>query len=153
VIASVGDPSKSGAIERLGADEVFSYRDCKVSERLGELTNGDGVDAVLDTVGGELFEAHLRALRRDGRLVTCGAHAGEHVTLDIVRLFQHGWRILGFRVATPQEIRTSLRLALDRLIDVPVAATFPMERAADAHEQLAQRKHVGKLVLVRDGHD
>jgi NADPH:quinone reductase-like Zn-dependent oxidoreductase len=153
VIASVGEPSKAGAIERLGADEVFSYRDSEVSERLSELTGGDGVDAVLDTVGGELFEAHLGALRRDGRLVTCGAHAGEHVSLDIVRLFQHGWRILGFRVATPHEIRTSLRLALDGLIDIPVAATFPMERAADAHEQLAQRRHVGKLVLVREGHD
>lgn len=149
VVATVGNADKVAAVERLGADVVFSYRDESVSERIAELTDGQGVDAVLDTVGGERFVQHLRTLRRDGRLATCGAHAGAEVTVDVIELFQHGWRILGFRLASPEEIRTSLRYALEGVITVPVAATFPMAEAARAHEFLARRDHVGKVVLVR----
>jgi NADPH:quinone reductase-like Zn-dependent oxidoreductase len=148
VIATVGDPQKLGAVFALGADEAFSYREHPVRDTIAELTHGHGVDAVLDTVGGELFGVHLSALRPDGRLVSCGAHAGEIVALDMIELFRHGHRILGFRVATPDDIKQSLRMALDGRIDVPVARTFPLREAAGAHEFLARREHVGKVVLT-----
>jgi len=81
--------------------------------------------------------------------VTCGAHAGEVVPLDIVKLFQHGHRILGFRVSTPDEIRTSLAMALDGRIRVPIDRTFPLRETAAAHAYMAERRHIGKIVLVR----
>jgi NADPH:quinone reductase-like Zn-dependent oxidoreductase len=148
VIASVGTPAKLDAVAALGADEVFCYRDVAPGEAVARWTAGRGVDAVLDTVGGRLFAEHLGALAPDGRLATCGAHAGEHVTVDLVDLFQRGRRILGFRVARPDEIERALRLALDGRIRVPVAATYPLAEAAEAHVALERRDHVGKLVLV-----
>jgi NADPH:quinone reductase-like Zn-dependent oxidoreductase len=81
--------------------------------------------------------------------VTCGAHAGEVVALDIVELFRNGHRILGFRVATPDQIRDALAMALDGRIRVPVATTFPLSDAAEAHAFMDERRHVGKIVLVR----
>jgi NADPH:quinone reductase-like Zn-dependent oxidoreductase len=71
------------------------------------------------------------------------------VKLDIIDLFRRGHRILGFRVATPDEIRQSLQMALDGRIRVPVAGTFPLRKAAAAHAFLARREHVGKVVLTR----
>jgi NADPH:quinone reductase-like Zn-dependent oxidoreductase len=149
VIATVGDPAKLELVRALGADEAFSYRESDVEAAVAELTAGRGVDAVLDTVGGPLFGAHLRALRPDGRLATCGAHAGEVVELDLIELFRRGQRILGFRMATPEEFRLSLRMALDGRITTPVAATFPLSRAGEAHAYLDRREHVGKVVLTR----
>jgi NADPH:quinone reductase-like Zn-dependent oxidoreductase len=149
VIASVGSPAKIDAVADLGADEVFCYRDRPVADAIGDWTAGRGVDAVLDTVGGPLFVDHLEALRPDGRLATCGAHAGEHASVDLVRLFQTGRRILGFRVAAPEEIELALRLALDGRIRIPVAATYDLTDAAAAHAALERREHVGKLVLTR----
>jgi NADPH:quinone reductase-like Zn-dependent oxidoreductase len=148
VIATVGDPAKVAKVLELGADEAFSYREIPVREAVAELTGGRGVDAVIDTVGGELFGDHLGALAPDGRLATCGAHGGEVVKLDIVELFRRGHRILGFRMATPEEIRQSLRMALDGRIRVPVAGTFALREAAAAHVFLARRGHVGKVVLT-----
>ena len=85
----------------------------------------------------------------DGRLVTCGAHAGEVVPLDIVELFRRGHRILGFRVATPNEIsRRRLRWRWQGRISVPVDRTFRLAEAAEAHAYMAERRHVGKIVLV-----
>jgi NADPH:quinone reductase-like Zn-dependent oxidoreductase len=148
VIATVGDPAKLPGVLDLGADDVFSYQQHPVGEAVAELTGGRGVDAVIDTVGGERFAAHLGALATDGRLATCGAHGGEIVQLDIIELFRRGHRILGFRLATPEEIARSLRMALDGRIRVPLARTFPLHEAAAAHEFLARREHVGKVVLT-----
>ena len=150
VIASVGAPEKIDAVRQLGADMVFCYRDTPVAEAVAEATGGRGVDAVIDTTGGPRFGEHLAAMAPDGRLATCGAHAGEVVPLDIIELFRHGHRILGFRVATPDEIRTSLAMALDGAITVPVDRTFPTAEAAAAHAYMDERKHVGKIVLVSE---
>jgi NADPH:quinone reductase-like Zn-dependent oxidoreductase len=148
VLATVGDPAKLAMVREHGADEAFSYRDHPVTEKVMGLTGDRGVDAVIDTVGGELFGAHLAAMAPDGRLATCGAHAGEIVELDVIELFRRGHRILGFRVASPEEIKRSLRMALDGRIRVPVARSFSLPEAATAHEFLARREHVGKVVLT-----
>lgn len=148
VIATVGSDEKAARVRELGADDVFNYRTNPVGEVVAELTDGRGVDAVVDTVGGPLFGEHLRSMRPDGRLVTCGAHAGEVVELDIIDLFRRGRRILGFRVATPDEIELSLRMALDGQITVPVARTFPLNEAGAAHAFLDRREHVGKVILT-----
>jgi NADPH:quinone reductase-like Zn-dependent oxidoreductase len=149
VIASVGSPEKAQAVLELGADVVFCYRETPVAEAVAEATGGRGVDAVVDTVGGPLFGEHLAALAPDGRLATCGAHAGEVVELDLVELFRRGHQVRGFRVATPDEIRLGLELALGGNVRVPVARTFPLAEAGAAHELMARREHVGKIVLVR----
>jgi NADPH:quinone reductase-like Zn-dependent oxidoreductase len=141
VIASVGAPEKADAVRALGADVVFCYRDTPVAEAVAEATGGRGVDAVIDTTGGPRFGEHMAAM---------AAHAGEVVPFDIVELFRHGHRILGFRVATPDEIRRSLAMALDGAITVPVDRTFPTAEAAAAHAYMDERKHVGKIVLVSE---
>lgn len=147
VIASVGSTEKVSAVEELGADVVFSYKDASVNDVVQSATSGRGVDCVLDTVGGDMFDRHLEALRLDGRFVTCGAHAGEMVQLDIVRLFQHGHRIIGFGFASDDELRTALELVLDGRLTVPIAASFPLPEASLAHVALAERAHVGKVLL------
>ena len=148
VIASVGAPEKVDPVRALGADVVFCYREASVAEVVSEATEGRGVDVVVDTTGGPRFGEHLAAMAPDGRLVTCGAHAGEVVPLDVIELFRRGHRILGFRMASPGEIRTALRMALDGRIVVPVDRTFPLSAAADAHAYMDERRHVGKIVLV-----
>jgi NADPH:quinone reductase-like Zn-dependent oxidoreductase len=148
VIASVGSPEKVEGVQALGADVVFCYRETSVAEAVSEATEGRGVDVVVDTTGGPRFGEHLAAMAPDGRLVTCGAHAGEIVPLDVIELFRHGHRILGFRVATPDEIRTALRMVLDGRIMVPVDRTFRLAEAGDAHAYMDERRHVGKIVLV-----
>jgi NADPH:quinone reductase-like Zn-dependent oxidoreductase len=150
VIASVGSPEKIDPVRALGADAVFCYRETPVGDAVHAETDGEGVDAAVDTTGGPLFADHLGALRADGRLVTCGAHAGEVVSLDVVELFRNGHRILGFRVASPQEIRKPLDLVLDGMIGVPVDRTFSMSEAAAAHAYVDERRHVGKILFVRE---
>jgi NADPH:quinone reductase-like Zn-dependent oxidoreductase len=155
VIATTGSPAKRELIESLGADEVVlrgSHGEgaddpAAFTAALLE-AGGRRFDAVLDTVAGPQFGAHLEALRDDGVLVTCGAHAGEIVPLDVVKLFQHGWRITGFRIAPPDELRAAVDLIRSGAVRVPVARTFPMSQAAEAHRYLDRQQHVGKVLLT-----
>jgi NADPH:quinone reductase-like Zn-dependent oxidoreductase len=149
VIASVGSAEKADRVRDLGADEVFVHADVAPSAAVAELTGGAGVDAVLDTTAGPLLGEHLNSLRRDGRLAFCGAHAGETAEVDMLGVFVRGLRILGFRIATPDEIRTALALALEGSVRVPIDRTFDFSEAAAAHEYLHRREHVGKVLLTR----
>lgn len=152
VIATTGSPAKRELIEALGADQVVLRGDgtgepARYTEALLE-AGGRRFDAVLDTVGGPQFGAHLEALRDDGALVTCGAHAGEIVPLDVVKVFQYGWRIIGFRIAPPDELRAAVDLIRSGMVKIPVARTFPMSQAAEAHRYLDRQQHVGKVLLT-----
>jgi NADPH:quinone reductase-like Zn-dependent oxidoreductase len=149
VVATASSESKRELIESLGADEVVLGPRNDLRAALLK-AGGRRFDAVLDTVGGPRFRAHLEVLRDDGVLVTCGAHAGEIVDLDLVALFQHGWRITGFRIAPPDEMRAAVQLIRDGIVTIPVDRTFPMGQAAEAHRYLDQRQHVGKVVLIAD---
>ena len=120
-----------------------------MADAVAELTSGAGVGCVLDTVGGRQLSEHLAALRPDGRYVTCGAHAGEFVELDLVRFFQHGHRLIGFGFCTEDDLRDALAHVLEGRLEIPVAARYPMAEAAAAHRALDRREHVGKLVLHR----
>ncbi len=150
VVATVGATAKAEQVSSIGADMVIVRGEGDIARDLMLATSGRRFDAVLDTVGGELFVAHLSVLREEGTLVTCGAHAGEVVPLDLIHLFRNGWRIIGFRLAPPDELATSLELIRRGSIKVPIAATFPVSDAAAAHRFLERRQHVGKVLLVAE---
>jgi len=148
VAATVGTAAKAGQVAALGADMVIVREDGDIARGLLRATGGRRFDVVFDSVGGQLFGAHLSVLREEGTLVTCGAHAGEVVPLDLIPLFRNGWRIVGFRIAPPDDLSTSLELIRNGSIKVPIAATFPVSDAAAAHRFLERRQHVGKVLLV-----
>jgi NADPH:quinone reductase-like Zn-dependent oxidoreductase len=149
VVASVGSPEKLEAVRALGPDIVFCYSTDDTAAIIAEATGGRGVDVVIETVGGETFEQHMATLALDGRLAVCGVHGGAEVTLNLARTYSRGLQIRGFRLATGEELRTAIALALSGRVRIPIAATFPFEQAAGAHELLASRRIVGKIVLVR----
>jgi NADPH:quinone reductase-like Zn-dependent oxidoreductase len=148
VVATAGSAAKAELVSSLGADLAVVRSGGDIAADLLRATSGRRFDAVLDTVGGALFASHLSVLREEGRLVTCGAHAGEVVPLDLVPLFRNGWQIIGFRLAPPDDLAASLELIRRGDITVPIAATFPVSDAAAAHRFLERREHVGKVLLV-----
>ena len=148
VVGTVGSPDKTDHVRALGADEVVNHRVPNLAATLLDTTGGRRFDAVLDTVGGDHFGTHLSVLREDGCLVICGAHSGEVVSLDLIPLFQHGRRILGFRIAPPDELLAAINQVRNGEVTVPIAATFPLSQAGSAHQFLDRRTHVGKVLLV-----
>ena len=148
VLASAGSEEKLSRARADGASETINYQKENLTDRVRQLTDGNGVAAVLDCVGGAVFEASLAALAWNGRLVTIGAHAGETVRVDLIPLFRNQWSIIGSVNCTPRDIDAVFALLSDGRIQPHVHRTYPLEEAARAHEELEARRHYGKLLLI-----
>lgn len=157
VIATAGSDEKCRACERLGADAI-NYRTEDFVARTRALTNGSGADVILDIIGGEYVQRNLDSLALEGRLVQIGLQSGARAQISLLKVLQHRLTITGstLRARTPAEkghIARELEQQVWPLLEAgrvkPVIhATFPLERAADAHRIIDASAHVGKVVLV-----
>ena len=102
-IVTSGSDAKLEAARRLGADAGINHATADVVAEVRRLTGGRGADVVVDSVGEARWQDSLRALRRGGRLVICGATTGPMVSLDLRRLFWHQWSILGSTLGSRRE--------------------------------------------------
>jgi NADPH:quinone reductase-like Zn-dependent oxidoreductase len=147
----IGNASTDEKLERareLGMHEGINHATHDVAEEVRRITGGRGVDLVFEHVGGKLFQAGLDSLVKDGRLVTCGAHSGEVVPLDIIRLFRNQTTIIGSFVYTSAELEACLRLWQRGVLKPVVHSTFPLEQTADAFRLMEARGHFGKIVIT-----
>jgi NADPH:quinone reductase-like Zn-dependent oxidoreductase len=148
IIAVTGSPAKSARLRELGADAVIDFRHDDVPEKARHLTDGRGVDLVLDCVGGDLFVAGLRALRNCGRLVNIAQLGGEQVRFNLRELFPRGISIHGTRGSTRAIQEQVLQLLADGRIDPVLHAVLPLAEAAEAHRIFETEAPIGRIVLT-----
>ncbi len=148
VIATAGADHKLERARDLGAHETINYRELPIAETVLELTAGEGADLFIEHVGGDLFMDSLSALRKDGKLVTCGGHGGETPPIDLVELFRHEWQVIGSRIGTPDEMKLTMRLMGEGRLTPAVHAAIPLAEASEAHRIIERREQTGKVVLV-----
>lgn len=147
----VGTASSDEKLERaheLGMHVGINYRKQDVAEEVMRITGDRGADLVYEHVGGEAFQRGLDSLRKDGRLVTCGAHAGEVVSFDIIPFFRAEKQVIGSFVYTREEVEQVLRMSERGLLTPVVHESYPLERAREAMEALEGRQTFGKVLLV-----
>jgi NADPH:quinone reductase-like Zn-dependent oxidoreductase len=146
-IVTSGTDAKLETAQRLGADAVLNHRRADVLAEVRKLTGGRGADVVVDSAGEESWQGSLRALRRGGRLVICGATTGPMVSLDLRRLFWHHWSILGSSLGSRREYAEIVRLAGEGKLWPVIDQVVPLDQAVGALERLSQGTQVGKLVI------
>jgi NADPH:quinone reductase-like Zn-dependent oxidoreductase len=144
-VVAVSSGGKLAAVREAGADEVID-RAADVVEQVRTVTP-DGIDVALDVVAGQLVGDGVPLLREGGRWVVAGALAGHRVALDVRRLYLHNLRVVGSSMHTPAHFDLLMSLARQGQVQPRIAATFPLEQARQAQEELSRRNHVGKIVL------
>ncbi len=109
--------------------------------------NANGFDVILDPVG--LWDRSVYALRPGGRIVVLGANVAEHVTMNVREFFFGQYSLLGTTMGGPADFRGLLDLvATGSVTPPPIAATYPLEDAAEAHRLLEAGGRFGKIVLI-----
>jgi len=146
-VVTSGSDAKLGAARSDGADHVVNHRTGDVVAAVRAVTGNRGADVVADSVGEPTWPSSLRALRRGGRLVTCGATAGPHVSLDVRRLYWHQWSLLGSTMGSRAEFAAIVELAAAGQLWPRVDAVVPLDHAPDAFRRLAAGDQLGKLVI------
>jgi NADPH2:quinone reductase len=159
VYATAGTPEKCAACVKLGASDAIDYRNEDFAARIAQLTNGRGVDVVLDIVGAPYFEKNLQCLATDGRLVEVATMGGAKVEkLDLLYVMRKRLSITGSTMrprtttekgAIAQALKEKVWPVLNGGRSGPVIhATFPVAQAAEAHRLMESSTHVGKIVLT-----
>jgi len=157
VFATAGSAEKCAACERLGAERAINYRDEDFVAVTQKLTEGRGVDVILDMVGGPYVERNLKALATEGRLVNIAFLQGSKVEVNMMPLMLKRLTLTGstLRPRSLEEkaaIADALRVKVWPLLDAgriaPVMdSTFPLREAHAAHTRMEEGAHIGKIVL------
>jgi hypothetical protein len=134
----------------IGAAHTIDYTDVDFDDAVREITDGRGVDVVVDHIGGETWPKSIRSLRKGGRLVTCGATAGPSPETDVRRLFWNQLELIGSTMATPGQVDDALSLVWDGTLEPRIRDVLPMSETARAHEMIEEREGFGKVVVVPD---
>ena len=157
VFATAGSADKCRACEALGAERGINYRDEDFSAVVKTLTDGRGVDVILDMVGGDYLPREIDCLADDGRIGLIALLGGAKANIDLGQILRRRLTISGSTlrprpVAFKAAIAASLRAEVWPLLESgrikPVIyQTFPLEQAAAAHALMESSTHVGKIML------
>lgn len=154
---TVGNAEKARFCEELGAVKSINYREQDFVEEIKSITDGAGVDVILDIVGGDYLPRNIRLLRVEGRLLQVSLMGGSKGELDLGRVMRNRLTVTGSTlrprsVAQKGEIAASLRERVWPLFEAgkigPVIhQTFPLAEASRAHELMETSAHIGKIIL------
>jgi NADPH:quinone reductase-like Zn-dependent oxidoreductase len=148
VITTVGSDEKIPKAVVLGADAVINHSKEKVAERVKLLTEGKGVDVVIEHIGPEVWETCLASLAKGGRLITCGATTGAEVKLDLRYVYSRQFTIKGSYMGTRAELVKAAELVGQKRLISVIDRTYPLQEARAAQELMLSRKFFGKIVLT-----
>jgi len=149
VIATTSSPEKAAKATELGADVVINYKEEDIRERVREITEGTGVDCVVDHVGADFFAPAFASLRTGGRYGICGATTGLRTELHLGLLFSQQKEIYGVYMGTKEDMREIVELMNRGAVKPVVDRTFPLAEAAAAHKYMDETSFFGKLILTQ----
>ena len=158
VFTTAGSAEKCQACLDLGADFVINYREEDFVERVKSLTDGRGVELILDMVGGDYLPRNLKCLATEGRLVQIALQRGPKVEINLLPVMLNRLTITGSTLR-PRTVEQKAAIAKSLLEHVwpllasgkvrPVIhASFPFAKANEAHRLMESSRHVGKIILA-----
>lgn len=154
VTAAAGSEAKCARLKEMGADHTYDYSQEPVdaySKRVtGSLFRGGGFDVVVNFTGGDTWAQSLRAVKRGGRLLTCGATAGFEPKTDLRFIFTAEMDIRGSTGFSQQDIAACLDLVAEGTLKPMIDTTLPLSRAAEGVAMLRDRKVFGKVIVEPD---
>jgi NADPH2:quinone reductase len=156
VFGTASKPEKLEHTAAHGCDHPINYEETDFRDVVDEETEG-GVDLVLESVGGDVFDRSLDALAQFGTLVTYGVASGETASASNQRLLFENKSVVGFHLGQasrhgPSRIMEAVPEVVDGLetdgLEVVVGEAFALDDAAEAHAFIEDRDSVGKVVLT-----
>ena len=148
VATTVRSDTKGDLAASLGADLVINTREEDLGERLGDWTEGQGTDVVIDNLGGDVLAKSIEAAKPTGTIVAFGFAAGPEVRFDIRSLFFGQKRLLGSMASDMEDLEWGLEQVAQGRIRPVLDRVLPLSQASEAHRVIAANGVAGNIVLV-----
>ncbi|MGH7600796.1 MAG: zinc-binding dehydrogenase, partial [bacterium] len=157
IFFTAGSDEKIRRCLELGANAGINYKTEDFAARVAELTQQEGVEVILDCVGGEYLHKNLALLRLKGRLVLIGLLSGAKAEIDLALILRKRLRLIGSvlrnrtlaeKIAITAAFKEKiLPLFINQQIQPVIDSVYPLAEAGAAHEHVAANKNFGKVVL------
>jgi len=151
VIVTSSSDEKLAAARELGADATINYRlTPQWDEQVLKLTDGQGVDLVLETGGAATFARSLQAIRQGGTIFTVGFVTGSRAEVDLMDVIVKGARVVGNNTGSVADLTEATAIVEAHRITPLVAQVYELDELTNAYEALAGGGHFGKLAVNLD---
>ena len=147
VFATASSNEKLDRARELGADVLINYEEEEFDRAIRKLTGKRGVDVVVDYIGADTWVRSLKAARRGGRILTCGATTGPTPQTDLRHIFFRQLQIIGSTMGSPKDFEDVMKCVFRGQLKPIIDRIMPLSEAREAHELIEQRKVFGKLIL------
>ena len=147
VITTIGSEDKRKNAQSLGADYIINYKNEKVGNAVKSLTQEKGVDIVFEHPGALTWNESLKALKKGGQIVTCGATTGPFVRIDLRALFIKHQTIIGSTMGTLNDMKIIVTLIEKGAIKPLIDREFSYKKIREAHKHLESGNQFGKVVI------
>lgn len=159
VIVTAGSTEKLAFCQELGADELINYKTQDFEKEVQKITNGRGVDVILDFIGASYWQKNLASIAVDGRWVLIGMLGGTIVPeIDLGILISKRVQLIGtlltprsdsYKAQLTQEFMDNVGPYLaDGQVKPIIDSTFPLDQVKEAHEYMEANKNIGKIILT-----
>ncbi len=148
VITTVGSDEKGEKARALGADHVINYRKQSFESQARRLTRKQGVDVVFEHVGPDTWAGSLFALKRGGRLVTCGSTTGIQAKTNLFTLFQQQLRLFGSFGCTLENMRAVMGKMAAGDVSPVIDSTLLLKDIELGLARLESRDVFGKIIVT-----
>lgn len=147
VYACTSSDEKAAKLRELGVKDVVRYDDGEFANRVRELTDGRGVDAVFDSVGGAAYREGIRSLARGGSFVTVGATTGDADAAMLQHLFWRHLSIVGSTGYNSTDLEQVVELVASGRIEPVIDSTVPLVEVSEVHRRLEAQDVFGKVLI------
>ena len=145
---TIRDETKRDRVKALGADLVVNSRTEQLIDQIKAWTQGNGVDVVIDGLGGPVLAQSIEAARPMGTIVVFGMAAGANTTLDVRNIFFPQKQLRGSMVSDIEELEWGLTLLRNGQVKPVLDRTLPLDQVVEAHRLVATNQVTGNLVLL-----
>lgn len=156
IIGTVGNERKIPMALSAGANHTICYEQGNFADQVNELTDGKGVDVILDSIGGDITKQSFKCLADFGRLVAFGNSSGQYGQVQTNDLHASCRSVLGFSFGTTRRERPEIlketavqvfRLLESGQLDIKISERLPLKEASLAHQFVESRNSTGKVLL------
>ena len=147
VLTTTSSEEKAKRATDIGADHVINYKEESMRDRIKEITNGSGVDFVLDHVGADFFKDAFYSLKPGGRYGICGATTGLRAELHLGLLFSKQIDVFGAFMGSKKDMIEITQTLNKGYINPSIHQTFPLANTAEAHKMMEETNFFGKIII------
>jgi NADPH:quinone reductase-like Zn-dependent oxidoreductase len=147
VIGTIGGADRIERALAIGCDHVIDHRHEDIAEGVRRVTGGGGVELAIDHIGPALFDATIRSLAIEGRLVFCGTTTGTKVDLQLPAVYHWGRRLIGAGGYQPEEFGDMLNAIAEGGITPVIDSVWPFAELAAAQQRMADGGFFGRLIV------